>query len=123
MVIRLIFSFHFHSQLIWKNFVSILEAKLQRIVLERKDICEALKGSLPSFHSEDKNTFIYVFQDDLRRRAWIGLRRKNSTFEWGDGSEFDFTSWNDGSPSYGVNASDCVHFVGHEDEGFTLQFK
>jgi len=87
------------------------------------EICEALKGSFPSFHSEDKNKFIYVFQDDLRHKSWVGQGRKNSTFEYVDGIEYDFTSWNDGSPSYGVNASDCVHFVGHEDEGFTLQFK
>ncbi|KAK2722645.1 hypothetical protein QYM36_002985, partial [Artemia franciscana] len=87
------------------------------------EFCDALGGILPSFHSEDKNNFIYVFQDDLSRGAWIGLKRKNITFEWMDGSMLDFTSWNDGSPSYNTPNKDCVHFVGFEDEGFTTQFR
>ncbi|XP_065582980.1 calcium-activated chloride channel regulator 1-like [Artemia franciscana] len=87
------------------------------------EFCDALGGNLPSFHSEDKNNFIYVFQDDLNRGAWIGLKRKNCTFEWIDGSTLDFTSWNDGSPSYNTTSNDCVHFVGYEDEGFTTLFK
>ncbi|KAK2712456.1 hypothetical protein QYM36_011221 [Artemia franciscana] len=64
-----------------------------------------------------------VSTHDLSHGDWIGLKRKNITFEWIDGSMLDFTSWNDGSPPYNTPTKDCVYFVGFEDEGFTALFR
>ncbi|KAK2711718.1 hypothetical protein QYM36_012735 [Artemia franciscana] len=64
-----------------------------------------------------------IIGNDLRRGAWIGLRRINNISKWVDESDFDYTSWNDGAPTNGANSSDCVHYMGYEDEGYTVPFK
>ncbi|KAK2711717.1 hypothetical protein QYM36_012734 [Artemia franciscana] len=88
-----------------------------------EQICNGFGGDLVSIHSEDKNKFIYVFPDEFRRGAWIGLKRKNSTFMWVDGSSLDYASWNYDAPTNGANSSDCVHYLGSEDEGYKVPFK
>ncbi|XP_065558815.1 macrophage mannose receptor 1-like [Artemia franciscana] len=88
-----------------------------------EQICNGFGGNLPSIHSEENNKFLYVFPNDLRRGAWIGLRRINNTFKWVDESDLDYTSWNDDAPTNGANSSDCVHYMGYEDEGYTVPFK
>ncbi|KAK2701636.1 macrophage mannose receptor 1-like [Artemia franciscana] len=88
-----------------------------------EQICNGFGGELPSIHSEDKNKFLYVFPDDLRRGAWIGLRRVNNSFIWVDESDLNYASWNDDAPTNGANSSDCVHYVGYEDEGYIVPFK
>ena len=56
------------------SYIRYLESDSRFCVDEK--ICDALGGSHPSFHSEDKNKFVYVFQHHLRPGAWIGLKRK-----------------------------------------------
>jgi hypothetical protein len=74
---------------------------------------QLLGGHLASIQSQAENDFIqenFGFFDGVDRRLWIGFTDEGSEGDWfwSDGSEVDYTNWNDGEPN---NAGDNEHFA------------
>ena len=67
---------------------------------DAKEYCEALGMNLASIHSDDEN-------DDALElcssSCWIGAYRESSSFNWTDGTSWDYTNWAPGKP----NSHDC----------------
>ena len=79
---------------------------------DARDECQSRGGDLAIIHSQRENDNAY---DSLcgSKRAYIGLhdRSMEGSFEWDDGSDFDFVNWASGEPnSFGGTDEDCAGF-------------
>ena len=65
--------------------------------------CKALGSgpvfTLASIHSQAESDFIY---DEFSGRMWVGAYRTGpgNSFEWEDGSPYDFDYWYTGEPNF-----------------------
>ena len=73
---------------------------------DTKDLCESLGGVIPNIHSEQDARFLadsfktsFVFNSFSF--MWLSGKKNesNQTYEWEDGSPFDFSPWIEGAPS------------------------
>ncbi|XP_059150343.1 macrophage mannose receptor 1-like isoform X2 [Physella acuta] len=81
--------------------------------MEAQSHCEVFGGSLPSLHDDGTLTFLtntVMNRFSVNSGFWIGLsdRTKESSFEWIDGSPFDFSKWDNGEPNGFTSSEDCV---------------
>ena len=79
--------------------------------VEASDECESRGGSLAVIHSEAENDAAYSSLDG-ETRAYIGLhdRTTEGSFEWVDGSSYDFSYWSPGEPNSWGGNEDCAGF-------------
>ncbi|XP_072020213.1 macrophage mannose receptor 1-like [Amphiura filiformis] len=85
---------------------------------EARTRCRTLGGDLVSIHNKAENDFVLntVKSAGLSSPIWTGLNdlTLQSSFDWTDGSEVDFTWWNTGEPNnYGDKGEDCVEMYGN----------
>ncbi|XP_072035083.1 uncharacterized protein [Amphiura filiformis] len=69
-------------------------------------------GDLVSIHSQAELDFVSAFT--AAAPLWIGLSdaADEGTFVWDDGSDFDFTAWDEFRPdTTGINVNDCVYLT------------
>ena len=68
--------------------------------------CASVGGSLPSIHGEEDVDFLVALAGpDRAASVWLGANKINDkTFEWSDGSIFDYADWSTSQP-------DCPTFV------------
>ena len=99
-----------------------------RFSLEQKDWDDAEKsciqddGHLASVLSNDEMVFISCLQDPSSiHKSWIGAKRNGNSFQWTDGSKFDFENWSPGEPNNQGGAEDCIEF--DSDPGHTVHDK
>lgn len=68
-----------------------------------RDACRADFGDLVSMHSAEDAQVVAdtVKSDGLTPNFWIGLNDRDAegTYEWSDGTPFDYASWLDGQPN------------------------
>eukprot|EP00057_Strongylocentrotus_purpuratus_P008857 XP_011663331.1 PREDICTED: echinoidin [Strongylocentrotus purpuratus] len=74
-------------------------------------------GHLVSIHSQDEMDFIVAMYESLRSkrptidiRTWIGLhdRTAETSAEWADGTDVNYTSWAPSQPNDHSGYNDCV---------------
>ncbi|CAG0896971.1 unnamed protein product [Darwinula stevensoni] len=63
-----------------------------KTALEAQQDCQGIEGNLVSIHNDEENAFI----GGIARNAplWLGLQRQGSTWEWLDGTPFDYDNVN-----------------------------
>jgi len=78
------------------------------------ELCNSKGMELASFHSQAEQDFITGKGGQL---CWIGLhdKNKNDTYEWTDGTPFDYENWYSGEPDLGDE--DCVE-IGTTDRWY-----
>ena len=105
-----IFLFHFIALECDEGWSSYGES-CYKIVLEQKyqiqaeNSCKEEGAHLASFHSKGEIDFINKLSNYLNH-LWIGLERRNNSFEWTDGSTFDYKNWDTSQPD---NLDDPTH--------------
>merc|ERR1712055_771920 len=69
---------------------------------EAESKCNEQGGNLPSIHSKAEQDFIYTNLDHSHS-VWIGAVDPNQdgSWQWTDGSSFDFTNWGEEEPDNG----------------------
>ncbi|KAK2702162.1 hypothetical protein QYM36_019225 [Artemia franciscana] len=79
-------------------------------------ICNGYGGYLPIVNSKLKNKFVFVYPNQFKYGAWIGLKKNDTGFFWADGSELtdNEQNWNPPSNS-STGDGNCVHYVGDEE--------
>jgi len=74
---------------------------------EARGDCLLRGGDLASIHTDAENTMVF----DLTGgdyTAWIGLHEyPEETWNWSDGSAYDYTSWKNGEPNNHGGNEDC----------------
>ncbi|XP_029637775.1 C-type mannose receptor 2-like isoform X2 [Octopus sinensis] len=65
-----------------------------------KTVCELYNKRIASIHSQDENDFL-AMAFSARRFFWIGIHTYSMVHDnkWADGSEIDYTNWDEGEPS------------------------
>merc|ERR1719233_325266 len=68
-----------------------------------RDSCNDLGATLTSITDEDEQNFVAGL---IGRSSWIGLsdQAEEGTFVWEDGSDLDYTKWEEGEPNNGNKA-------------------
>ncbi|XP_072175215.1 echinoidin-like [Diadema setosum] len=75
-------------------------------------------GHLVSIHSQEEMNFVITLFDSIqnkrfsgRHMVWIGLNdlKSEGSYEWSDGSEVNYTSWDATQPN-NYNNQDCIEF-------------
>lgn len=85
--------------------------------VEAKAHCESLGGTLASVHSLQEADYIHQLTGgDSTDPYYIGGRKEGGSWEWTDGSTFDFTHWLPGEPNNLGGAEKCLS-VGHPTIG------
>ncbi|XP_068706600.1 uncharacterized protein [Montipora foliosa] len=76
-----------------------------------QSICTTLGAHLPSVHSQEENVFLQNLYN--AEKGWLGLSdiNREGTFNWSDGTPFDFHYWAMNQPNNFRN-EDCVHTLG-----------
>ena len=78
---------------------------------DAKSHCVNTIGSnLVSIHNSTQNSFVFsLFPENL---GWIGLNDKvtEATFEWSDGTSFNYNNWDSGIEGQNTPSEDCVSF-------------
>ncbi|KAH9488667.1 C-type mannose receptor 2 [Bulinus truncatus] len=79
---------------------------------DARDTCRKLGGYLPSIHDENTNMFLrnLTINTNGTDRAWIGLNDISieKTYNWSDGSPYNFTNWSKDEPNSKDRNEDCV---------------
>ena len=77
---------------------------------DAENFCSQSGAHLASIHSEQEVAFIQsLLGPSWRGQPWIGGQRNGSTFEWIDGSTFDFNNWNPNEPNNFGGQENCIH--------------
>ena len=69
--------------------------------------CNERNANLVSVHSEEESNFVFDLTDNTFTNTtncmWTGGKKNydTNTWEWVDGSDYDFTHWNSGQPQGG----------------------
>ncbi|KAH9504722.1 C-type mannose receptor 2 [Bulinus truncatus] len=76
------------------------------------DKCEKLGGDLPSVPDGNTNRFIRNLTNNTNS-VWIGLNDISieKTYNWSDGSPYNFTNWSKGEPNSQDVKEDCVKML------------
>merc|ERR1719167_1237055 len=76
------------------------------------DACNQVGGNLTSIHSKEEVKFIRKLIDppDLYS-IWIGGKRNGNSFQWIDGSPFDFDNWGVKLPDNEGGNENCMEFI------------
>jgi len=73
--------------------------------------CSEQGGQLASVHSEEENTFIVELQN---RWTWLGATHVgNCTFEWTDGTAWDYDNWGTNEPHCSDSPDYACIFIGY----------
>lgn len=80
-------------------YIFTSEAKNQS---EAENECLSHGAHLASIHSDQEGHFLSTLTAHLSGRihSWIGLEWKENSYQWSDGSEFDYENWNAGEPNH-----------------------
>ena len=69
----------------------------------RRSECSSLGGSLGSIHSKEENDFVFnlIFLNvqpngEFYGMAWLGASCVQETYQWDDGTPWDYENWNQG---------------------------
>jgi len=80
--------------------------------------CSSLGGSLASIHNKDEDDFVFNLiqphaDDSFYGHTWLGgnCLPGGGTFEWDDGTPWDYENWNQGHPGQCSDEYHCV-FIG-----------
>ena len=97
-----------------KKYIKIRSADFNSSWTNGQQFCRDTIGTdLASVHSESDNQEVRFLcelesiQHNYYAYCWIGLYRDDDTFEWSDGTEFDY-----GTDISGVNGRDRVCYHG-----------
>lgn len=73
-------------------------------------LCRNEGGELASIHTFEENYWIVSkIYNKTDQTLWIGGRSKlDSSYEWLDGSVFDFINWAEGEPNNFLDQEDCI---------------
>jgi len=76
---------------------------------EANSTCFSLGAELASVHSLEKNTHLYIICGS-ENNCWVGFNdvAVEGEWEWSDGSNVEFTNWEDGEPNNKNNADYAV---------------
>ena len=71
--------------------------------------CENWGGDLTSISSERENNLLFTMNTDAVSDTWLGLYDvdRNGSYQWIDGTLYDYTHWSTGNPSNNLN-EDCI---------------
>jgi len=75
-----------------------------------RDTCVANGAVLSAVKEEAQQEYLtnYLFlESQVEIGVWIGANRVGESFEWDDGTVFDYTNWGEGSPT-DLNGRNCV---------------
>ena len=73
--------------------------------------CVERGSHLAAVHSIDEMQFL---SNLTTKHAWIGLEWKENSYQWTDGSQFNFSNWNSGEPNK-PGEENCVEVL-HQDK-------
>ncbi|XP_070560958.1 C-type lectin lectoxin-Phi2-like isoform X1 [Ptychodera flava] len=85
----------------WRdNCYRLYDCELEWTMAQAECTVASPLGNLVSIHSVDENDFVFSLQGGAND-IWIGLndRREKGTWEWTDGTAFDFHLWQPGEPN------------------------
>ena len=63
---------------------------------DAEEDCIVKGAHLASIHSNNEKNFLV--QLTHRKNVWVGGERKGASFQWLDGTEFDYENWDRGQP-------------------------
>ena len=95
----------------WKMYKGSCYASpknLYKTWADAEAFCKTETGAhLASIHSEDELKFV---QSNFPQDLWLGASdiKKEGTFEWSDGSPWDFSAWRSGEPNEANGNEDCL---------------
>ncbi|KAL1023620.1 hypothetical protein UPYG_G00043630 [Umbra pygmaea] len=69
--------------------------------------CKALNGDLVVINSREEQLFIY----GLKERVWIGIYKKEKSWNWVDSTPFTTTYWMEGEPDNKGGSEECVEVI------------
>lgn len=81
---------------------------------DARHACNDMGATLASIHSRAENQFVNSFSAVLNnsntRIAWVGgyLYKYDNSYQWSDGSNWDFTYWRQGEPSNNGGVEECI---------------
>ena len=73
------------------------------------DACYQAGGRLTSIHSQEELDFIVSLVDSsINAGIWIGGEKNGNSFQWIDGTAFDFDNWNKDQPNNLDRNQNCL---------------
>ena len=78
---------------------------------EARDACEAVGGHLAAVSSEEEQTFVCdIIKSSKQANMWIGgyYSEADEEWRWVDGSEWDYTNWDDPQPDNYTGDEFCL---------------
>ena len=68
--------------------------------------CVGKNAHLASIHSKQENDFLWNLAN--KKVVWIGAKKIESSFQWLDGTAFDFQYWSRGQPDNYKRQEHCI---------------
>lgn len=81
--------------------VKLCDFQVLNYLLHIRSECSSLGGSLASIHNREENDFVFNLiiphaDDGYYGRMWLGGNTADGTYEWDDGTAWDYENWNQG---------------------------
>ena len=81
--------------------VKLCDFQVLNDLLHIRSECSSLGGSLASIHNREENDFVFNLiiphaDDGYYGRMWLGANSADGTYEWDDGTAWDYENWNQG---------------------------
>ena len=84
--------------------------------MEANQVCNLAGGNLTSIHSSEEFEFIQRLLissiGDSYFTTWIGGKKNGNTYEWIDGTPFDFDNWFPAEPNNSKGVENCLELLG-----------
>ena len=69
--------------------------------------CNGQGAHIASIHSAEENAFVQKLGESTHSK-WLGARKKGGSFQWLDGTAFNFKKWNPGMPDNYAGVESCI---------------
>ncbi|KAK5971729.1 Lectin protein type II [Trichostrongylus colubriformis] len=89
---------------------------------EADEACMSEGARLASIHDEEENDFIRIIAGNIpdgigyEDQIWIaGKKKKDGSWDWGDGSFWHYLNWSPGEPNNAEGREDCLQLLAHPE--------